>query len=246
MKACVIVPWRDKGTAYSVTRRANLSAVLEHLTAAHLGDVMIVDDGRDKDAPFCRSAAYNRGVAMRNDPDMIYMFHEADMIVPVEQLETAIKIAAHPDVGLVVPFTQYRYLSSENSAAVRGGAVPDGFTAMRKMVDGSAVGAVNVVSAKTMAKVGQWDETFQGWGYDDRAQARAFYVVTSCATEFVTGDAWHLWHEPGWAAGGRFAGGSHDVSEREQQATEANRQRMQLYMRASTPQRIRELTSGAL
>lgn len=245
MNTVVIVPFRDKGTGYSVTRRANLSAVLEHLTAARLGDVMIVGDGCEGDTPFNRSAAYNQGVAMRPGPDMVFCFHEADMLVPAEQLHEAIGMATQPRTGLVVPFSTYRYLSEADSCAVRQGADPNSFPAMRQMVNGSAVGAVNIVSSDTMAKIGRWDETFQGWGFDDRAMARAFYVATGYATSFTAGSAVHLYHEPGWQAGGRFAGGSPNVSEREQAATEANRLRFLRYTAAKTPERIRELTGGA-
>lgn len=236
--AAVIIPWRDKGDR---ARKRNLDAVTKHLDGC-LPDIptCVIGDGRT--GPFNRSAAYNHALSyVKAD---VYVFHEADMIVDPDALRTAIRLAGDAP-GLVVPFDVYHYLSRDATKAVVDGKIePQELAAERRMADGRSVGAVNVVSATTMKAIGCWDETFAGWGYDDRAMALAFQVATGAPTRFVSGLGIHLWHTPGWQAGGRFAGGTRQVSAVEQAATDANAARYRRYKAARTPDDIRLLTSG--
>lgn len=237
-RAVIIIPWRDKGDQW---RRKNLETVTAHLAGLRVATIALLADGRDGTAPFNRSAAYNRGVEMYPDAD-VYVFHEADMLLGRQNLQTAIDVAA-TQPGLVVPFDAYHYLSQEDTAGVHRGANPSVAVAEYVMANGRSNGAVNVVSAATMAAVGQYDEAFEGWGFDDRAMAHAFAVATGNDTRYVRGSAIHLWHTPGWSAESRFRGGA-DIPEHEHRATLANEQRYQLYRKAATPERIRELTAG--
>lgn len=236
----VIVGFRDRGDP---ARRENLKVVLAHLRQADLGEVRVVDDGETtSSAPFNRSRAYNRG-ALISAGASVLMFHEADIVVPIPQLTEAIKLAALRD-GLVVPFTDYNYLSAPSTRAVWKGAQVTSCVPARTMNNGRSVGAVNVVSASTLRSAGRFDEKFTGWGFDDRAMEIAFRVATKRNTRFVSGVAWHLWHVPGWQAGGRFAGGTERVAPEEQRATDGNRQRYRAYLRARRPEEIRRLTAG--
>ncbi|PJE24765.1 MAG: hypothetical protein CK431_04385 [Mycobacterium sp.] len=237
VNAVVIVPWRDKGDPW---RRRNLDLVLEHLYGI-TDDVVACCDGRTGSAPFNRSAAYNRGVAMYPNAD-VYVFHEADMLLGRQNLQAAIDIAA-AQPGLVVPFDAYHYLSQADTAGVHAGQNPSTAVAECIMANGRSNGAVNVVSAATMAAVGQYDETFEGWGFDDRAMAHAFAAATGNDTRYIRGSAIHLWHTPGWSADSRFRGGA-DIPEHEHRATLANEARYQLYRKATTPERVRDLTAG--
>ena len=169
--AVILVPWRDKGDCW---RTANLSAVLAHLSTMADLDVDVVDDAAS--GPFNRSRAYNRGIARHPSAD-VFLFHEADMLVPEAQLRQAIAWAVGR-TGLIVPFDLYRYLSTETTERVRAGRDPLLATPEYVMSDGRSNGAVNVVSAATMRAVGCWDEEFAGWGFDDRAMVRAFEVAT--------------------------------------------------------------------
>lgn len=236
MTVAVIVPWRDRGDPL---RRANLDRVEQHL--AKLGwPVLLTDDGRD--GPFCRSAAYNRGVKAAPGA-VVYVFCEADMLVPLPQLILAATLAARAP-RLVVPFDEYRYLSPEASVAVRKGRIGElEVQPQRVMAHGRSVGAVNVLSAAALRVVGRWDEGFAGWGWDDRAMTHAF-TVTGGPPQFVRGPAVHLWHTPGWQAGERFAGGAEKVSRAERAATKANEARYRRYQRATTPAQIRSLTTS--
>jgi len=232
----VIVPFRDKGDPW---RAKNLGTVLEHLDQCGF-DPHIVDDGRTGQAPFNRSAAYNRGIQAH--PADVWVCHEADMLIDPEQLTTAVELAA-AQPGLVVPFNTRNELSRTDTERVHRGADHRAFTPEYVMGDGRSVGAVNVVSAATMRLVGRWDEAFEGWGFDDRAMARAFKVVTGRDTRAVPGIGWHLWHVPGWSVESRFRGGAH-IPPHEHEATVRNERRYRRYRRASTPDQIRALTTG--
>lgn len=236
--AAVCIPWRDKGDPW---RRRNLEVVLEHLRRSTVAQVHVVSDGGTGNEPFNRSRSYNNALAELPGRD-VYCFHEADMLISRAQLDAAIATAAESP-GLVVPFDTYHYLSAEATGCIHQGANPADARPEYVMANGSSIGAVNAVSAETLAAVGQWDERFSGWGFDDRAMAIAFAVATGERTRFVPGAGTHLWHTPGWSANSRFRGGA-DVPRHEAEATVANEVRYRLYRRATTPQRIRELTAG--
>lgn len=228
----VIIPFRDRG--HDPQRLWNLRTVLKHWEKSRFAAV-VASDGREGDEQFNRSAAYNRGMAAA--PADVYVFCESDMIVSLDQVKQAIKLAVVQN-GMVVPFTEYRYLSEANSDAVRGpGIPPTDVVAERTMRNGSSIGAINVVSRETMNLVGQWDESFDGNWYDDDAMRIAF---EKCAgpTQFVEGPAHHLYHLPGWQ-------GRH-LTEADRHATRRNKLRLYRYQKAGTPERIRELTAGGI
>src|SRR3982751_3215048 len=116
----IVIPWRDSGNA---NRQANLTAVLDHLAPLGL-PLILASDGRENGHPFNRSAAYNEG--RRLSPSEVYVWHEADMMCPHNQLADAIDYAAR-DLGVVIPFTTYAYLSQEDSRLVIGGRNPAHF-----------------------------------------------------------------------------------------------------------------------
>lgn len=239
-EAVIIVPWRDKGDRW---RSSNLSMVLCHLDLIDIAPVDIVGDGRYGSAPFNRSAAYNLGVA-RNPTAQVFIFYEADMLIGRSALITAIELAAESS-GLVVPFSEYHYLSQSDTERVRFGRSPSSCVPERIMADCRSNGAVNVLSASSLRSVGRWDESFEGWGFDDRAMAVAFQVATGAATRYVSGPGVHLWHQPGWSVQSRFRGGSH-ISPAEHAATVQNEHRFQAYRKARTPERVRALTAGGI
>lgn len=222
MKVAVIVPFRDRGDA---DRKANLFHTLYHLDACGFIP-WLSDDFRS--GPFNRSAAYNNGRALH--PADVYVWHEADILVPHQQLRDAIEMAA-AEPGLVVPFTEYRALSPEDTVKVRGGADPAGFTPEHVVKNGASIGAVGVCSEASMAAVGRWDEKFAGWGFDDNAMFQAFRVAAG-PPRWVDGTAYHLWHKPGNEASGADA-----------VATSLNHDRWCLYRDASTADEIRALTA---
>lgn len=234
-KVVIVVPWRDKGDP---DRRANLNVVIDRLDDLHIGEVCVVGDGRT--GPFNRSAAYNAGRAKHPDASA-YVWHEADMLVPRRQLVDGINLALATHT-LVVPFLEYAYIAAIDTPRVRDQTLPLSLVKPeRVMADGRSVGAVGITSRVAMDAVGRWDEQFSGWGYDDRAMARAFEVACG-PLRFIPGTGWHLYHTPGWQAGGSFRGGARRVSAEERRATAANRRRYDRYVKADTAEAIRALT----
>lgn len=233
----ILIPWRDSG---DVNRQANLAKVLDHLCDTGL-PVYLCPDGKES-GPFNRSAAYNFGV--KNFPSEVYVFHEADMLVPLEQLDEAVK-QAYLGLGLVIPFRRYRYLSEDVSRAVIAGFPAHQCFSEWDMDHGTAVGAVGVASDETIKWVGGWDEKFQGHGYDDRAMHRAFEVACG-PTRYVEGDGHHLWHPMAYAPWETDTDASHphNFTYAEVEATVKNRARAKKYQQATSPEQIRELTGG--
>lgn len=230
-EATICIPFRDRGK--DPLRQQNLRRVLQHWSSFG-APVMVTDDGREGDEQFCRSAAYNRA-AKQTGADVI-VYTESDMLISFDQIRKGIRLAARKP-GLVVPFTEYRYLTPADSIKVRGHAVtPPNCRPQYVMENGRSIGAINIVSRTTIEAVGQWDETFSGSWFDDRAMQIAF-ELTAGPTRWVDGPAHHLYHLPGWK-------GPH-LTAADKQATEANKRRYELYVHAGTPERVRQLTAGS-
>lgn len=226
----VIIPWRDRGR--DPLRKANLHRALRHW-ADFPAPVHVVSDGGSNGDSFNRSRAYNRGAAA-TDADII-VYAESDLLVDHDQIRDGIELAA-AEPGLVVPFSRFMAITPEDSVRVRDHRI-DPLDAVADQVRGEcgSIGAVNIVSRETIVAIGQWDERFAGAWYDDDAHAHAF--ATCCGpTRFAAGPGYHLYHLPG-------ASGDH-LSDADRAATDRNRRRYERYLGASTPQQIRELTSG--
>jgi hypothetical protein len=230
MQVAVIIPYRDRGT--DPLRAANLVRVLQHW-----GDfgapIVIASDGRTGTEQFNRSKAYNKAAHLTDTR----VYAESDMLIDFTQINQAIELAQEP--GLVVPFTEYRYLSEQDSQLVRDGAEPATFTP-QKVINKSTrswlrTGPINILTRETLQAVGQWDETFEGSQWDDRAMNHAFEVCTQ-PTRFIDGPAWHLYHLPAH-------NGLH-LTKADRQATNHNRARYYQYLQATTPQQIHALTKG--
>lgn len=234
----VIVPWRDSGDFH---RQGNMLTVMDHLTRWVGDELVLANDGRTQ-GPFNRSAAYNRGVLAAGDPD-VFVFCEADMLIPFSQLDHAVMIAA-ASPGLVVPFSHYRYLDEESSRQVISGAHPHNFIPI--WTQETATGAVNVVSAHSMEQIGCWDEAFEGHGYDDKAMEIAFRKATTAPTFKIPGPGYHLWHPMAFAPWEKQGPHAEEANydPKEVAATRRNQERLSLYKDAVTPDQIRHLTKG--
>lgn len=231
MSEAVIIPFRDRGI--DPLRQANLKRVVDQWTGFGI-PMAVVDDGRTGDAQFNRSAAYNRGVAQFPNATM-FVFAESDMLIEDDQVDEAIR-KAHAAPGLVVPFTQYRYLTPDDSQRVRDyGVYPEECRPESIMEGGRSIGAINVVSRASLERIGQWDEAFEGNWYDDNAMIRAFEVCCG-HTRWVKGPAHHLYHLPGWK-------GDH-LTDADRAATDRNKARYLRYLNTASPDEIRELTAG--
>jgi hypothetical protein len=212
----VIIPWRDRGT--DPLRPANLARVLEHWeTFEHTP--WVVGDGRQDKELFNRSAAYNRGIAAADPDTEVFIFAESDMLCPPDQIFEAVT-AADKELGMVVPFSTYHYHSREASQHILQGTDPARCKPMWRMVGCRSIGAINVMSRKTLDALGQWDEKFEGNWYDDDAMKLALDLLAG-PTRFIEGTAHHLYHLPGHR-------GKH-LTDMEKMATKRNQKRLALY-----------------
>jgi hypothetical protein len=164
----------------------------------------------------------------------VFVFTEADMLIHPSQVLSAIAMSLRAP-GLVVPFTQYRYLSDlmttvlrdyyhdEPDEAVaqlwsRGADTSDsvfGWEPESTMENGKSIGAVNVVSRDTLNMTGGFTEATSGNWYDDNIIEEGFAFLTGQPTRWVDGPAVHLYHLPGHK-------GDHLTAE-DKAATERNR-----------------------
>lgn len=208
----VFIPFRDRGI--DLRRHANLE-VVQAWWYAHGYDPVVVDDGLEGDAQFNRHKAYNRAVSGNEDLD-VFIFTEADMLIHPSQVDQAVTMSLRSP-GLVVPFTQYRYLSDSMTEVLRDDyndnaleqvaafwrRLPSdegsvfALTPESTMENGRSIGAVNVVSRETLERTGGYTELTDGNWYDDRIIEEGFAFL-STPTRYVTGPAVHLYHLPGW------------------------------------------------
>lgn len=225
----VVIPFRDRGT--DPRRAANLEVVMAWWWA-HGYTPMVQSDGLEGDAPFNRHRAYNRAVSGNPDTD-VFVFAEADMLIHPRQIELAVQ-QGHRALGLVVPFTRYRYLSDSTTGILRdsyhdmepkdiadwwGRGVDDAFSVFQfnpesTMEGGKSIGAVNVVSRETLKVTGGFTEMTHGNWYDDNIIEEAFAFLAA-PTRWIEGPAVHLYHLPGHK-------GEH-LSEQDRLATERNK-----------------------
>lgn len=234
MIVTVVIPFRAREGGDPLRQR-NLNRVVSHwLDYPGADEVIVSDDGRTGDAPFNRSAAYNRatmrGLTTATAADLL-IFAEADMLVGYHQVDRALRMAADP--GMVIPFSWFMALSELDSQQVRlGFADAEDCDATPVKGHRGSIGAINVVSRHTLDLVGGYDEQFEGAWYDDDAMKIAFDRLAA-PTRFVEGSAYHLYHQ----SGGK---GAH-LSAADRAATSANRRRLSLYRQARTPEQLRDL-----
>ena len=230
MKTTVIIPFRDRGKD---PRRAQNLEVVTAWWYGHGYDVHVVNDGLSGDAQFNRHKAYNTAVELFPETD-VFVFTEADMLIHPEQIRKA-EALAFEIKGLVVPFTEYRYLSDHITKTVvrqRYHQFSPAATAEwwylppdhrhsvfslhpeSRMMGGKSIGAINVVSRKTLETTGGFTEATSGNWYDDNIIEEGFAFLTGVGTRWVDGPAAHLYHLPGWK-------GDH-LTDEDKMATAAN------------------------
>ena len=213
MKVKVIIPFRLREGA-DFRRSANLE-IVQAWWYMFGTEAVIVDDGLEGDAQFNRHRAYNRAVEKFPETD-VFVFSEADMLIHPDQIRAACGLACERP-GLVVPFTQYRYLSDEKTAILRDSyhdlspkevtewwsrpstslASIFAWKAESTMDNGTSIGAVNVVSRETLDTTGGFTEATSGNWYDDNIIEEGFAHLTGQRTRFVDGPAVHMYHIPG-------------------------------------------------
>ena len=230
----LVIAHRDRGR--DPNRAANLESAVRWWRDYGI-EPLVVDDGRSGDDHWCRSAAYNRAARMV-DADII-VYSEADILIDLDQILAGVRLARRRP-GLVVPFSRFMAMTEHDTDLVRRRVIdPSQAAAKQVRRERTSIGAVNIVSRRTLDLVGGgYDERFEGHAYDDDAMEWAFRH-TCRPTRFVDGPAWHQWHVPG----AYYA--TPESTEADLAATERNRQRWNLYRRTTDPDRIRALIRGA-
>jgi hypothetical protein len=236
VSTAIIIPYRDRGK--DPLRAANLERCLEWW-AGFGAPVIVADDGREGDAQFNRSAAYNRGTA-QTDADML-VYVESDTLIPYEQIHQAIEMAQRR-LGMVVPFTHQKKLSETDSVLVRGREKEpaDCIPTRHPYGENTNYGCCNVLSRRALEGIGQWDEQFEGHGHDDNGMFHAFDTVFK-PVRWVDGNSYHLYHldfDPDTTRDHSY------LTKEDVLAQSRNRQRLELYRCAKSAEEIRLLTSG--
>lgn len=249
MKTAVIIPFRLREGA-DPRRRANLD-IVQAWWHAHGFEPQIVSDGLEGDAQFNRHRAYNIAVS-RNPEAETFIFTEADMLIHPTQILKAVAESMRAP-GIVVPFTQYRYLadiettllrdfyhdkSDDEIAALFSASEGDpesiwNITPESTMEDGKSIGAVNVMSRETLHMTGGFTEATSGNWYDDNITEEGFAFLTRNKTRFIDGPAVHMYHLPGHK-------GDH-LSPEDRRATERNRRVLYAMRRAIRYRDAREV-----
>lgn len=250
MKTSVIIPFRDRGI--DPRRSANLDLV-QAWWYAHGFEPQIVSDSLEEGEQFNRHRAYNLAVS-RNPYTDVFVFAEADMLIHPSQIRKACA-RAFILPGLVVPFTQYRYLSDSMTEVLRddyhessndniaefwgrdpGAQSVFDLTPESIMDNGRSIGAVTVMSRATLDCTGGFTEMTSGNWYDDNITEEAFAFLTGSPTRFIEGPAVHLYHLPGHK-------GDH-LSEEDRQATAWNKQVLKTVrhnIRKRNPREVRRI-----
>jgi hypothetical protein len=151
---------------------------------------MPIFEGHHDTGLFNRSAAVNRAAALAGDWDVAVII-DADVICDPGRVKEACDIAA--ETGKVVyPHDVRHQLNRRGSERIRQGYTgpwePYAHARYEQMVS-----SVVVVPRKLWDEIGGFDESFEGWGYEDTAFAAAAETFGNGSIR-MPGEFWHLWH----------------------------------------------------
>jgi glycosyltransferase involved in cell wall biosynthesis len=176
MSISAVIPFRATGG-----REHLLEVVTSHLS--NFVDELIVCD--DEGEVFSRAASINLG-AKQAEGDVL-LICDADLIVPLDQLEAASTLAAD---GMVIPFSHIVNLTREQTAAVVRGAEVEGQRG-RQVPAGD--GGACLIDCITFDTVGGFDSRFRGWGHEAAAFVAAVDTLVDPVGR-IDGIAYHLDH----------------------------------------------------
>lgn len=206
----IFIPFRYR-EGDSLARSANLEIVWAWWWMWGF-EPIIQSDELPGDWSFNRHRAFNLAVDKFPD-ESVYLFAEADMLVHPRQVVSASALAFSKP-GLVIPFREYRDLTTEATNTLWDGmydysserlsdwwALPPTdprsiFTMnhLGSLVDGENVGSVFALSGRTYREVEGFPETVSGHWYDAQIFAKAVEILTGEPTRWVSGPAVHLSH----------------------------------------------------
>lgn len=210
--AYVIAFRRDRSGA----RPANLAAVLEHVSALPNVEIVVVEQDISPtfdapagvkhyfltyDGPFNKSWAMNVGFRLTNA--QVVGFGDADLIMPLPEMTTAVNGVAEGDFDAVKPFDRIVDLSEPETVAVRAGeSLPEPVSEVESNKRGHGeylpfCGGLFFVTRELFTRAGGYDERFTGWGGEDDALSVKFARLGARLGISKERACYHLWHERG-------------------------------------------------
>lgn len=194
MAVLVLIPYRARARGGSDERARNADVVWSWWH--HLGLRPVIGDDPNP-GTFNRGRALNAAVVRAQPkPGDVLVLSDADLIPDFAALERAVGMVALGHAGMVVPFTEVRYLSERASIEVHAAAaeLPD-HPELDGVWDRLSTGGLNVLSFDLFAAVDGFDPRFTGWGFEDAAFDAACSTLGQ-ATVHLPGPIHHLWHPP--------------------------------------------------
>jgi hypothetical protein len=172
----VAMPWRS-----APKREALFTVTTEHY--ARLGLPIFTADS-DEDKPFSRSQAINRAVALAFEAGHgTIVISDADTLVQAGPLARAVDMTSR-DGKSRLPYDKYILMTQgQTNLYVHTGRVTG------DVYEGACSGVL-VVRVDTFYQLGQFDERYVGWGYED------IDFAVRAQFERVPGTCWGMYHEP--------------------------------------------------
>ncbi len=170
----IVVPWRDTSNEL---RRVAFDRVLQHLenAADYLAwpaKVTVLNTAGD-----VFSAARSRNHGARQSSADVVVFNDADSICSFRAIAQAVEWALD-EPGLVFAYDLYCRTNSEGKT-------------VQEIFNSGSMGCV-AIQRSEFIRVGGFDESFEGWGYED------LEFANRCATlhplRRVSAPLFHLWH----------------------------------------------------
>ncbi len=186
----------------------------------------VVEGHHDGPGPFNRSAALNTAASLAGDWT-VAVIADADSFVPAAQLAGAVQFAAQSGLMVIAHSEWVNVEADECEALLAGGALR---WRDERMVVHHGVSSMLAVPRAVWDQVGGFDERFTGWGWEDRAFARACKVLGD-GVQRMHGTVYHLAHERPGAEANRTT----DAAYR------ANRALWQRYRLARTVEQLRSV-----
>lgn len=171
----VAMPWRS-----APKREALYNLVTEKY--AQLGLPIFTADSDP--GPFSRSQAINRAVARAYDAGhATIVISDADTLVQAGPLARAVDLTSR-DGKSRLPYDKYILMTQgQTNLFVHTGSVTG------DVYEGACSGVL-VVRVDTFYQIGQFDERYLGWGYED------IDFAIRAQFERVPGTCWGMYHEP--------------------------------------------------
>lgn len=157
-----------------------------------LGWPVLVGEHTADEGLFNRSKALNRAAAQADPSVDVFVILDSDVIASLDQARDAVE-HARVEQQLTCGFSVWNGVGREGTSRIlrgyRGNWRP--FVAKRFHDSASCLVAVR---RDVWDEAGGFDETFEGWGWEDVAFCIAVEALSGKPLHRVYGDLFHLWH----------------------------------------------------